>query len=103
VVRVDADAVSIGAESPASLPWVENRAEPEDLCYIIYTSGSTGRPKGVMVEHRNVCHLVRAESRIFAIRPEDRVYQGASLAFDLAVEEVWAGLPRRSNADCRHG
>jgi non-ribosomal peptide synthetase-like protein len=89
VVRVDADAVSIAAENPAALSRDENRAEPEDLCYIIYTSGSTGRPKGVMVEHRNVCHLVRAEGRIFGVRPDDRVYQGASLAFDLAVEEVW--------------
>jgi non-ribosomal peptide synthetase-like protein len=89
VVRIDTDALAIAAESPAGLPRDEDRAEPEDLCYIIYTSGSTGRPKGVMVEHRNVCHLVRAEGRIFAVRPEDRVYQGASLAFDLAVEEVW--------------
>jgi amino acid adenylation domain-containing protein len=89
VVRMDADAESIAAESPACLPRDANRAEPEDLCYIIYTSGSTGRPKGVMVEHRNACRLVRAEGRIFAVKPEDRVYQGASLAFDLAVEEVW--------------
>ena len=89
VVRVDTDAAAIAGESPAHLPKDANCAQPEDLCYIIYTSGSTGRPKGVMVEHRNVCHLVRAEGRIFAIRSEDRVYQGASLAFDLAVEEVW--------------
>ncbi|HEV3329978.1 MAG TPA: Pls/PosA family non-ribosomal peptide synthetase [Bryobacteraceae bacterium] len=89
VVCVDADAGSIAAEGPTPLPRDENRVEPEDLCYIIYTSGSTGRPKGVMVEHRNACHLVRAEGRIFAVRPDDRVYQGASLAFDLAVEEVW--------------
>lgn len=89
VVKVDADGDSIAAERPAPLARDGNRAEPEDLCYIIYTSGSTGRPKGVMVEHRNVCHLVRAEGRIFGVRPQDRVYQGASLAFDLAVEEVW--------------
>ncbi len=64
-------------------------AGPEDLCYLIYTSGSTGRPKGVMVEHRNAIHLVEAERRIFGVRPEDRVYQGASLCFDLSVEEMW--------------
>jgi non-ribosomal peptide synthetase-like protein len=60
-----------------------------DLCYVIYTSGSTGRPKGVMIEHRNAVHLVLAEREIFAIRPDDRVYQGASLCFDLSVEEMW--------------
>ena len=26
---------------------------------------------------------------IFGVRPEDRVYQGSSLSFDLSVEEVW--------------
>jgi non-ribosomal peptide synthetase-like protein len=67
----------------------EESAEPEDLCYVIYTSGSTGRPKGVMVEHRNACHLVETERRIFEVRREDRVYQGASLCFDLSVEEIW--------------
>src|SRR5882672_5001603 len=42
-----------------------------------------------MIEHRNVWRLVRAEGSLFAVRPEDRVYQGASLSFDLSVEEVW--------------
>jgi non-ribosomal peptide synthetase-like protein len=63
-----------------------------DLCYIIYTSGSTGHPKGVMIEHRSACHLVRAEQRIYGMRPEDRVYQGFSIAFDGSVEEVWMAL-----------
>ena len=60
-----------------------------DLCYIIYTSGTTGRPKGVLIEHRNVTHLVRAESQLYGIRPEDRVFQLASPAFDASVEEIW--------------
>ena len=62
---------------------------PRNLCYIIYTSGSTGRPKGVMIEHRNAWRLVRAEGCIFKVRPEDRVYQGASLCFDVSFEEIW--------------
>jgi non-ribosomal peptide synthetase-like protein len=89
VVRVDADAAAIGGESMAGEPWDGNQVDPRGPCYVIYTSGSTGRPKGVIVEHRNACHLVREEGRIFAVRPEDRVYQGASLAFDLSVEEIW--------------
>jgi non-ribosomal peptide synthetase-like protein len=84
-----ADLTEIGGESPAALPPDAERAQPDDLCYVIYTSGSTGRPKGVMAEHRNACHLVAAERRIFDVRCEDRVFQGASLSFDLSVEEIW--------------
>ncbi len=88
-VCVDADLEAIAAESPTPLSPQECDVSPHDLCYVIYTSGSTGRPKGVMVEHHNAWHLVRAEGLIYGVRPEDRVYQGASLAFDLSVEEIW--------------
>jgi len=60
-----------------------------DGCYVIYTSGSTGRPKGCQLEHRSVVNLVRAERILFGCTPEDRVYQGFSIAFDASVEEVW--------------
>jgi non-ribosomal peptide synthetase-like protein len=89
VVCVDADRDAIAAEKPSRLTREEVGASPQDLCYVIYTSGSTGRPKGVMIEHRNARRLVQAEGHIYAARSEDRVYQGASLAFDLSVEEVW--------------
>ncbi|MEY2427441.1 MAG: hypothetical protein QOJ40_326, partial [Verrucomicrobiota bacterium] len=62
---------------------------PNDLCYVIYTSGTTGQPKGVQIEHRSVCHLVRAEAEIFGVQTQDRVYQGFSIAFDASVEEIW--------------
>ena len=88
-ILIDVESDRIAAESPENLPRDEESAHPEDLCYVIYTSGSTGRPKGVMVEHRNACHLVQTESRIFGVRREDRVYQGAPLCFDLSVEEIW--------------
>src|SRR5439155_22196337 len=91
-VRVDADCDAIAAESPARLPSGEEGVGPLDPCYVIYTSGSTGRPKGVMIEHRNASHLVRAEGHIYGVRPEDRGYQGASLSFDLSVEEFWLAL-----------
>ena len=89
LVSLDADAAAIAAESHARLAPGEVGNGPRDLCYIIYTSGSTGRPKGVMVEHRSACHLVHAEGELFQVRPEDRVYQGFSLAFDASVEEIW--------------
>ena len=61
----------------------------EDLAYIIYTSGTTGRPKGVEIQQLSACHLVETEGNLFQVRPEDRVYQGFSIAFDASVEEVW--------------
>jgi non-ribosomal peptide synthetase-like protein len=88
VVCIDAEQSLIAGKSAAPMEG-EEAAAPEDLCYLIYTSGSTGRPKGVMVEHRNAVHLVEAEREVFGVRAEDRVYQGASLCFDLSVEEMW--------------
>ncbi|HEX4147643.1 MAG TPA: amino acid adenylation domain-containing protein, partial [Pirellulales bacterium] len=67
-------------------------ATSADVCYVIYTSGSTGKPKGVEIEHRSATNLVRAESQLFGVRPDDRVYQGFSIAFDASVEEVWLAL-----------
>ena len=73
----------------ASISVTQKAPKPNDTCYIIYTSGSTGKPKGVAISHHSAAHLVRVEQRLFAMRPEDRVFQGFSLAFDAAVEEVW--------------
>jgi non-ribosomal peptide synthetase-like protein len=88
-VLVDADRDAVAARPDRRLTRAETGLAPNDLCYVIYTSGSTGRPKGVQIEHRSACHLVRAEGELFGVRPEDRVYQGFSLAFDASVEEVW--------------
>jgi non-ribosomal peptide synthetase-like protein len=82
----------IAAESAAPLTRAETGAEPDDLAYIIYTSGTTGRPKGVMIRHRNICHLVRSESAVLALKLEDRIYGGFSLAFDMSIETMWSAF-----------
>ena len=89
VLRLDDQQAELESRSDAPITRDETDASWEDLCYVIYTSGSTGRPKGVEIEHRSACHLVRAEGKLFQVRPEDRVYQGFSIAFDASVEEVW--------------
>ncbi len=91
VVALDALSTisALEAEPDGPLAGDLSEASAEDVCYVIYTSGSTGRPKGVQIEHRSACHLVQAESAIFHVTPEDRVYQGFSIAFDASVEEVW--------------
>lgn len=86
VVRPDA---GHGELDDDSVPAAESGVAASDVCYVIYTSGTTGRPKGVQVEHRNASHLVRAEGEIFRVVPDDRVYQGFSVAFDASVEEIW--------------
>ncbi|MBP2364542.1 Pls/PosA family non-ribosomal peptide synthetase [Pseudonocardia parietis] len=57
--------------------------------YLIYTSGSTGRPKGVVISHPSICNFVRVAADCYGVRPDDRMYQGLTLAFDFSVEEIW--------------
>lgn len=89
VILIDQDWPEISARPTTRPPAVDVQTQPENLCYVIYTSGSTGKPKGVQIEHRNVVHLVQTEATRFVLRPEDRVYQGFSIAFDASVEELW--------------
>ena len=62
---------------------------PGDPAYVIYTSGSTGRPKGVVISHRNICHYLRAANSIYGVGAADVMFQGASVAFDLSLEEIF--------------
>ncbi|SHE87734.1 non-ribosomal peptide synthetase terminal domain of unknown function [Seinonella peptonophila] len=91
-VDVFQQAVEISKQSAERLSLAETELESNDLSYVIYTSGSTGRPKGVMIEHRNVCHQVRAAQTIYQVSETDRVYQGFTIAFDASVEEIWMAL-----------
>jgi non-ribosomal peptide synthetase-like protein len=61
----------------------------DDPAYLIYTSGSTGTPKGIVVTARNICHYLRSANEIYGISASDVVFQGASVAFDLSMEEIW--------------
>ncbi len=63
-----------------------------ELSYIIYTSGSTGRPKGVPIDQAGICNFVRVAAEVYGYHSSDRVYQGLTLAFDFAVEEIWVPL-----------
>ena len=64
-------------------------ARPEDPAYLIYTSGSTGTPKGIVITGRNICHYLRAANEVYGVAGSDVVFQGASVAFDLSMEEIW--------------
>lgn len=62
---------------------------PDHPAYLIYTSGSTGTPKGIVITHRNICHFLRSGNEVYGLTGEDVVFQGASVAFDLSMEEIW--------------
>ena len=73
-------------------PRVDARAAgatPDDPAYMIYTSGSTGVPKGIVITGRNICHYLRAANEVYGLTDHDIVFQGASVAFDLSMEEIW--------------
>ncbi len=62
---------------------------PDQPAYMIYTSGSTGTPKAIIISHCNICHFLRSVQEVYGIGPDDVMFQGASVAFDLSMEEIW--------------
>jgi len=64
----------------------------DGLAYIVYTSGTTGRPKGVAIDHSAICNFVRVAAEHYGYVPDDRVYQGMTIAFDYSFEESWVPL-----------
>jgi amino acid adenylation domain-containing protein len=92
VVCLDEVNPLVSAEANNRVTDAERGQPVDELCYVIYTSGTTGRPKGVAVEHASICNFVRVASEVYGIRPDDRVYQGMTIAFDFSVEEIWVPL-----------
>lgn len=62
---------------------------PAHPAYAIYTSGSTGKPKGIVISHANICHYLRAANAVYGMTGDDVCFQGASVAFDLSLEEIF--------------
>ncbi|CAH1648536.1 Non-ribosomal peptide synthetase-like protein [Hyphomicrobiales bacterium] len=84
------DGVAIADTTKSAPPEPRRRGlTPDHPAYLIYTSGSTGTPKGIVITHRNICHFLRSAGDVYGIDADDVVFQGASVAFDLSMEEIW--------------
>ena len=83
------NAALVAENAPALAKARPTGLTANDAAYVIYTSGSTGKPKGIIVTQGNICHFLRAANDLYGMRAEDVVFQGASLAFDLSMEEIW--------------
>ncbi|WP_245239746.1 Pls/PosA family non-ribosomal peptide synthetase [Methylobacterium variabile] len=80
------------ADQAADGPPVDLRGAgvtPAHPAYAIYTSGSTGKPKGIVISHANICHYLRAGNAVYGMTGDDVCFQGASVAFDLSLEEIF--------------
>ncbi|NUR32024.1 MAG: amino acid adenylation domain-containing protein [Catenulispora sp.] len=65
---------------------------PADIAYVLFTSGSTGQPKPVLTPRVAIGTVAASLRELFAIEPEDRVLQFASLNWDTCFEEILPAL-----------
>ncbi|NLR68624.1 amino acid adenylation domain-containing protein [Chitinophaga varians] len=70
----------------------DSRCCQEDPAYILYTSGSTGKPKGVIISHGSLVDYANTFVRYFEITSADKVLHQATIAFDIAMEEIFPVL-----------
>ena len=76
------------ARLPGRAPAVP--LDPDRAAYLIYTSGSTGLPKGVVVEHRAAAVHMASIAQVYQIGPDDCCLLFHSVAFDPAIEQLFA-------------
>ncbi len=91
-VYLDSASDELDKLDTARLSEKEKGKPKDEIAYLIYTSGTTGQPKGVVIEHASICNFVRVAAEIYGYGPDDRVYQGMTIAFDFSVEELWVPL-----------
>lgn len=88
-ICLDAEWKNVAACSAQDL---DHDVSSDQCAYVIYTSGSTGQPKGVNVPHRSVVNLLHSIASKTAINSTDTLLAITTLAFDIAVTEIFLPL-----------
>ena len=83
--RAPGRAISLEVDAPLAPPSGSRGDAP---AYVMWTSGSTGKPKGVVIPNRALANHAVATAARYELAPGDRVLHFASLAFDVAIEEI---------------
>jgi amino acid adenylation domain-containing protein len=73
---------------------IARRLSPQQspAAYLSYTSGSTGEPKGVVTEQHAIVNYIAAAIGNYDLQPGDRQLQFTSIAFDVAIDEIFSTL-----------
>ena len=67
--------------------FLTNQVTSRNTAYVIFTSGSTGKPKGVVIEHETFCTSSEAFCTAMLMDQRSRVFNFASLTFDVGLME----------------
>ena len=86
VIPVDQQTMTKRQASDKST-YLASQVTSKHTAYVIFTSGSTGRPKGVVIEHRAFCTSSQAYSEAMLMDPRSRVFNFASVTFDVGLME----------------
>lgn len=82
------DATARAAGSAAAPALGSPPASDASLAAVLHTSGSSGEPNPVALSRGNLAAYSAAAIAAYGLTAEDRVLHAATLAFDLALEEV---------------
>ncbi|HEY0452972.1 amino acid adenylation domain-containing protein [Actinophytocola sp.] len=92
VLVVDADVLAMDLTAQPGTHPARGPVAQDAAAYVLYTSGSTGRPKGVVVPHGAMVNLLVSMGDQLAMTAEDRLLAVTTIAFDIAVMEVFLPL-----------
>ena len=68
------------------------KLSPLDYTHLFYTSGSTGKPKGVINNHRIILHSIDNLSKVYKIKPDDKILLLTSPGLSASTSDIFGAL-----------